>query len=299
MSKPKKTNKSTGQAAGTRSSPTWSESPFDLVIMGLDNDQTDHALCDAESNAHDAESDEVHIATVRLYGVIKPVVFVRVGELKVVVDGRTTVRTCRVIAKRQEAAGEDVIRVPCIVRRGSMDDLFCVSRVTQRRRPVDSEMAQGADLNRLVLNGWPLPQAAERLAIALPRAKQLIALLDMHPKVQRAVGAGMSLDAAAKLAKLPHDQQISKLDEITATGGKPTARAVTNKLREGGDKSAVATPTQRIRTAFTEILRLLAGEDDAEVVDALVTIGRHLKPDWVYDEAMAFQSPEEGEGFGV
>lgn len=259
MKRPKK--KPGSQADGVRGT-LWYFAPDELTIVGHDTDEQEHELCDAQSNAFAAEQYTEYINYMRLNGVDKPIIFRRDGHRILVVEGRTTVRVARVVAplweqdrKAEGLKGDDCkLRIPGVVRRGTADELFCVSRATNRRRPGSGgDMQDAKDLARLVNNGATSEQAATRLGIAPARAKQLLSLLNLHPKVQRQVGAGVSLDAAAKLAKLPELEQVKKLDEFKAQGEKPTARAVQNKLREGSGKPAVETPAKRVKRAIESI----------------------------------------------
>jgi hypothetical protein len=272
MSKKPPKKKPGSQAEGTRGGSLWTFDPQELTIVGHDTDEQEHELCHHESNAFDAEHYAEYIAYMRLNGIDKPIIFRRDGERKLVVEGRTTVRVARVVAplweqdrKAEGLRGDDCkLRVPGYVRRGTADELFCVSRATNRRRPgSDDPMDDARALARLLNNGIPEAQAAVRLGLPVARARQLLALLQLHPKVQRKVGAGMSLDAAAKLAKLPAERQLAAFAEIEKSGEKPTARAVTNKLREGSGRAPVETPAQKLNRIAEAVGKLPAEERDA------------------------------------
>lgn len=259
--KPAPKKKPGSQADGVRGT-LWYFEPHELDIVGFDTDEQEHELCDHASNKFDAEHYEEYIQYMRLNGIDKPVLFRRDGERKLVVEGRTTTRIARVVAplweqdRRAEGLKGDACKllIPAVVRRGTADELFCMSRATNRRRPgSDDPVEEARAIARLTKNGATDEQAAVRLGLPPARAKQLLALLSLHPRVQRQVGAGVSLDAAVKLAKLPEAAQVAKLAEIQATGEKPTARAVTNKLREGSGRAPVETPAKRVARAIEDI----------------------------------------------
>lgn len=267
MSKSKPKKKSGGSQAdvGVRGS-LWRFEPHELTIVGHDTDEQEHELCDHESNAFDAENYTEYINYMRLNGIDKPIIFRRDGDRVLVVEGRTTTRVARIVAplweqdRRAEGLkGEECkLMVPGVVRRGTADEMFCVSRATNRRRPGSvTDMTDAKSLARLVNNGAPIEQAAVRLGIAPDRAKKLIAVLDLHPKLQRRVGVDVSLDAATKLAKLPQAEQIKQVAAIAASGEKPTARAVSNKLRADSGKAPVETPAQKLKR-IAEIVDLAA-----------------------------------------
>lgn len=244
--------RSGGQAEGKRGTPTRPTDPFELIIIGIDTDDgPDHYLYDAESNAHDAESDEEMIANVRHVGILEPILFERDGDRKLVVDGRTRVRWARAAAKLQKKAGEHVLEVPCIVKRGTKAEMYGISRAANRRRPEDSLVAQAKQLQRMIdMLGGDETGAAVKLAIAPAKAKKLLALLTTDARVQRAVERGMTLDSAARLAKLPREEQVAKLAGIQATGDRPTARKVKAAVT-GGEE--VMTAGQRIAEAVRRI----------------------------------------------
>jgi hypothetical protein len=264
MTNPKK-KASGSQADGIRGT-LWYFFPHELTIVGHDTDEQEHELCDHESNSFAAETYEEYVNYMRLNGIDKPIIFRRDGDRKLVVEGRTTVRVARVVAplweqdrKAEGLRGEDLedakLKIPAVVRRGTADQLFCVSRAANRRRPGSvTDLGDAKALARLTNNGMPEVQAAVRLGLPPARAKQLLALLQLHPKIQRRVGIDVSLDAASKLAKLTEKEQIAKVAELAAAGARPTARAVTNKLREGSGKAPVESPSQKLK----RIVRLIA-----------------------------------------
>lgn len=258
MSKSKK-KASGSQASGKRGTPTWPTNPFDYVIIGIDTtDGPEHHLFDGESNAYDAEGDRDMIANVRALGIIKPIRFMRDGDRMIVVDGRTRVRWARCAAKLQKAAGEVVLEVPGIPIRGDERTLYGVSRAAQRHRPDDSPLSNARNAQRLIGMGSSEADAAVYFGVSLPTLREWLKLLDLDPKVQRLVEKGMAVGAAAKLAKLPRSEQVARVAQITAGGDKPTARAVTNKLREASGKPAVETPAQKLK----RIERVISDTDE-------------------------------------
>lgn len=315
MTKKPAPKKPGSQADGVRGT-LWYFEPHELDIVGFDTDEQDHELCHHASNAFDAEHYAEYIAYMRLHGVVKPIVFRRDGDRILVVDGRTTTRVARVVAplweadRKAEGVKDAKFMIPAVVRKGTAEELFCASRAANRRRPEDDPMEQAKDVAKLINGGVPEEQAAVKLGLPAARIKQLLALLQLHPKVQRKVGAGVSLDAAVKLAKLPQDQQVAKLAEISATGEKPTARAVTNKLREGSGKPAVETPAQKLKR-ISDIVSNLEGnlmriDNDAVLrvdflncdsakLDALEKIRAMFRP----PSNGAAQSAERGAEFGA
>lgn len=266
----KSSKKKSGSQAdvGARGS-LWRFAPHELTIVGHDTDEQEHELCDHESNAFDAENYKEYIDYMRLNGVDKPIIFRRDGDRVLVVEGRTTTRVARVVAPLWEAdrraeglkGDECKLTIPAVVRRGTADEMFCVSRAANRRRPGSvTDIGDAKALARLVNNGAPVEQAAVRLGLLPSRAKQLLAVLQLHPKLQRRVGVDVSLDTAAKLAKLPQAEQVAKVAELQAAGEKPTARAVSNKLRAENGKAPSLTPSAKLAHVVSVIDQVWRGE---------------------------------------
>lgn len=295
----KKPTKKT-QADGVRGT-LWYFEPHELTIVGHDTDEQEHELCDHESNAFAAEQYTEYINYMRLNGIDKPIIFRRDGDRILVVEGRTTTRVARVVAplweqdrKAEGVKGEAAkLRIPAVVRRGTADELFCTVRATNRRRPgSESPVGDAQAMARLVNGGATKEQAAVRLGLPPARAKQLLAFLSLHPKIQRRVGVDVSLDAATKLAKLPQAEQMKQLAEIKTTGEKPTARNITNKVRGASGKASVETPAQKLKrisdvlsSLDVELKRINEEEVDdenemayAKCCDAITDIRAILKP---------------------
>ena len=299
MKKPKK--KPGSQADVGARGTLWYFDPTELTIVGHDTDEQEHELCDHASNKFAAEQYDEYIAYMRLNGVVKPIVFRRDGDRVLVVDGRTTTRVARVVAplweqdRKAEGLKGDAckLKIPAVVRRGTAEELFCASRAANRRRPDDHVMDQARDVARLTNGGTPIEQAAIKLGLPLSRAKQLHALLDLSPKIQRRVGVDVSLDAAVKLVKLPEAQQLEKMAEIAKSGEKPTARAVSNKLREGNGKASTETRGQRVMRALSRIKERCAVMADPEARDALNEVARILFPAWTDAE---YREDDEANG---
>lgn len=279
----KKTGGAGKQADGTRRS-YFVFDPHEVVIIGIDTNDPEPGdpLFDPDSNAHPAEKDEGSIANVRTYGVLEPILFERRGDAVVVVDGRTRVRWARCAAKLQKAAGEEVLVVPGIPKRGTADMLYGYSRAANLRRPEESDLSKARQAQRaLDMNGGSEQAAATAFGVTVQTLRKWLALLSLDPKVQRLVERGMSTDAAAKLAKLPRKDQVAKVEQLKAEGAKPTARAVANRLRADSGKAPTVTPRQRIDLALNHISSEARTYANAETRDALNEVARILFPGWV------------------
>lgn len=266
MNKPKK--KSGSQADGTRRS-YFVFDPHECIIIGIDTkDGPEHPLFDAASNAYRAEEDEPLIANVRTMGVLKPILFERDGDKIIVVDGRTRVRWARCAARLQKAAGEEILKVPGIPKRGDGAMLWGISRAANTGRPQDSALEQARNAQRLIDMG----RSEEETAIAFgigPRAlRAWLQLLELDPRVQRALEAGkIGATAASALAKFSHPDQVNRLAELTAGGAKPTVREAKNKVREASGKAPVETTSARLKRMQLDEVELIELRGLRDVLD--------------------------------
>lgn len=286
MSKTKAKKKAGSQADGTRRS-YFVFDPDEVVIIGLDTkDGPEHPLFDGESNAHAAEKDAANIANVRTFGVLEPILFERDGDRILVVDGRTRTRWARAAAKLQRAAGEEVLVVPGLPKRGDGAMLYGISRAANTHRPDDTPLQNARNAQRLMDMGRSEAEVAVAFGVTPQTMKHWLALLQLDPKVQRAVERGMAVGAAAPLAKLSKADQVAKLAELEAAGDKPTARAVTNKLRADQGKAAVETPAQKLRKIEDIIKDLFSNEPEMAIsvdsvgYDSVTAIGAVLGLAW-------------------
>lgn len=244
MSKPKKKT----QADGTRRS-YFTFNPWEPIIIGIDTkDGPEHPLFDVVSNAHRAEDDEANIANVRTFGILKPILFERDGKRVIIVDGRTRVRWARCAAALQKDAGEEILVVPGLPKRGDGAMLYGISRAANTGRPQDSALEQARNAQRML----DMHKSEEETAIAFgigPRQlRSWLQLLELDPKVQRALEAGkIGATAASALAKFSRPDQVNRLAELTAGGAKPTVRAAKNKIREADGKAPVETPSAKLK----------------------------------------------------
>jgi ParB family chromosome partitioning protein len=247
----KKTKKRGAQADGTRRS-MFSFDPFEIVIIGIDTkDGPEHPLYDVVSNEYPAEDDLAMIANVRTYGVLKPMLFERDGDRVVVVDGRTRVRWARCAVKLQEAAGEEMLKVPGIPKRGDAAMLYGISRAANTHRPDDSPLQQARNAQRLIDMGRSEAEVAIAFGVSWPTMRLWLSLLSLAPQVQTAIDRGqLAMTAASALSKFSKADQVGKLKELTANGHKPTAREATNKAREASGKAPVESPAAKLKRIY-------------------------------------------------
>ncbi len=156
---------------------------------------------------------------IMVHGVLEPVLVRVDGEVKgkkivEVVDGRQRVRAAREANRRLRREGKEPVQVSAIRKRGDDGELFGImasSFIRQDESPVE----QAKKMQRYVAYGKTEEGVAIIFGVSRSTVRQRLALLDAAPEVKRAVEAGkLSSVAAARLTKLPREQQAAELPEL-------------------------------------------------------------------------------------
>ncbi len=271
----KKTSPKTSPKTKTRISGASipSADPDDLTIV--------------EDPAHLLYDDRVHLAlqeplvlNIMTHGVLDPVQVVRDGDDLLVCDGRQRVKNAREANRRLKAQGSLPVRVPYLCKRGTNEKILGVM-ASSFLRTEDSAVSRAKKMLKHVEIGRTTDEIAVDFGCSAKTVKTTLALLDCTPTVLKAVDAGLPVEAARTLAKLPRAQQAAALAEMTKMGAvkgtkaKAAADAATGKTKvtpmlPRRDILAIRLrlEAQTIRgenlSGFAaEVLRFVMGEDDA------------------------------------
>ncbi len=256
------------EGEGTRRSYTMMD-PNDLVVIGLDTkDGPEHALYDVRIKL---PLDEMLVRNIQAYGVLEPVLAVKDGDTFQVVAGRRRVLHAREAAKRQEAAGEVVLKVPVLTKRGEDTYLFGIARSENGMRVNDGALTNARNAQRMLDMGATEQEIAIAFGVKTGAIKEWLTLLGLAPKVRTAVEKGvLSASAAVGLAKLPKEEQETHLEQLLLEGAKPTAETVINKVRVAKGKAPTVTPKTRIDKAEGIIYKALEAGLNKMTKDELV-----------------------------
>jgi ParB family transcriptional regulator, chromosome partitioning protein len=190
--------------------------PDDLDIIAI----KEHPLYDERA---EWPVDEGMVKDIMVNGVIEPVVITKDGEGLVVVDGRQRVKSAREACKRLEAMGREPIRVTCIIRKGTENDLFGVSISANEHRKNDGPLVKADKATRLFNMGKSFDEISIAFGVSPQTIKNWMALNQVAPAVRSAVERGeVTATAAGALASLPKAEQLAKLEEMKTAGGKVT-----------------------------------------------------------------------------
>jgi ParB family chromosome partitioning protein len=199
-----------------------------------------------DKRVHD-KPDEGMVRNMMVYGVIEAVKVQKIvsddGENRAyVIDGRGRVIAAREANVRLRREGKEPILVPIVLKTGDPSKLFGILISANENRRDDTPIAKAEKIAQFMDMGRDEEAAANAYGITVANVRQLLKLLDLAPKVQTMIKKGtLSASAATQLVKLPHAEQVTKAEEVIASGVKPTAR---NISRSTGNRPV--TPSKRV-----------------------------------------------------
>lgn len=246
----------------------------DLTIIGLDTkDGPEHPLYDERIFL---PIDEAMVRNIRAFGVIEAINVRKNGPKVEVVDGRQRVRHARIASERNVAEGLPPILVPCLapIKATDVTAMGVMVSANAHRRD-DDPMTRAKKASRMMALGATEADVAVSFGVTKAQVKNYLALLDLAPKVQKAVEAeAVPFTAAIQLADLPREEQVAQLDKMIEAGGV----TVTEAKRQRQARASGADAEPRSKRPGLSTLRKVA--EDKDFTDSLSDDARALL-EWV------------------
>lgn len=241
--------------------------PDDIVIVGIDTGDTDkHPLWDPRIHL---PIDPLLVANIRHYGVLEPIDTTKDGERLLVVDGRRRVLHARAAKRIQLEAGEEVVKVPVMIRKGDDAHLFGVSRAHNAMRTGDGPLTNARNAQRMIDMGSSEAQVALTFGVTPQAVKNWLALLGLHTDVLAAVKAEqLTPTAAIQLAVLPRAEQAEVVSELAVADEKPTVEAVKRRVGARTGKGPGNAPKDKIERAVAILTKYVKAGDATKDVMA-------------------------------
>lgn len=258
-------------------SNTFSFDPDELIIVGGDG-PADDPVPDDGTDAQLAElyDPDVHLElepgmaeNVDHFGIILPVVIVKIAGKPYVVDGRTRVRAARAAKQLQAARGEQTtIMVPCVTRSpGGPGRLLATMTTANEARRTTTVLSKIAKLERLRERGATDEDLAVIFKVSPKTIENWTALAGASRVVKDAVEAGkISASAGVKIAEIEGvELQKAAISALLAAGGSArTARKVAVRAKgktseDGGD--GLGTASRRAQRKLFEYAKGSDGDD--------------------------------------
>lgn len=215
-------------------------------------------------------------ASIKSFGVIRPILARKDGERVVAVDGRRRVMHARAANLELQAANpgiepEQLIKIKVELIRGDEMSLLSTSHIANAYAVQNAPMDEAADMQRMIDKGAGIAQ----VALAFGRSEIVVSdrlkLLDLAPEAAALVAKEqLTANAALEIVGLPMADQVRVLQKVrdeavgVKANGKLDTRAVTTAARavraETGKGAAVRqTPKERVAAAYKELEALARG----------------------------------------
>jgi hypothetical protein len=255
--------------------------PDEIVIIGRDTaDGPEHWLYDERAKLAVNPDMARHIS---VHGVVTDVIVIRMRskgaksaqDIYAVNEGRQRVINAR--AAKLITSCIPNLKVRCRIMAYEGVKSFMLARALNSYRVTDGPLANARNAKQLLDAKIPLDDVLHTFGVQDQTLKYWLRLLSTSAKVRTAVESGrLSGIAGASLADLDHAAQDKALDELLASGEKPTAERARDKAKEATGKAPKLTPKARIAKA-TDSLRVFADEYAANStgkysVDSLLSV---------------------------
>lgn len=176
------------------------------------------------------------VESVRVHGVLQPIIIKKDGPNAVVVAGRQRVRALRLVNETREP-GTPARTIPARIRKGTSHDHQLVREVENSQRQDDSPVERAKKAVGMLNAG--IPVEALLIAFACDTRRQfddLCALLDLAPAVQAAISEGrLPVSAASILGPMTHEQQVARLEGLVKAAP-PDKKVTVREVRQAAGK---------------------------------------------------------------
>lgn len=232
--------------------------PKDVTIIGLDTDDgPEHPLWDERAKK---PIDPNMVNNVIAFGVKTPISVVKRDGKVIVVAGRQRVKWTRAANEalgKQE--GAELRLVPAVLDKGDDVDLTGDMITENEGREDDDILTKAEKAKRFMAmkkkdgTQVTIEDCALRFGVTDRAIRQWLAILEMSPKVKKAVKDGkLTATAASKLQGKTVEEQDEMLDELMAEAGakgkaKVSTSEVKKKAKGGGG------PSRKLLIAMSEV----------------------------------------------
>lgn len=202
----------------------WDETDPRHAKFNFDEIMEEHDCLDPTHLLYDAKIylpvTDIQIKNVTALGVLQSVSCRKNGEAVEVVAGRQRVKWARYANILLRKAGEPEIRIPVKMQRGSEGKMLATLISENEMRCADDMLNLARKASDLVDRGYEVDEIANWFNCGAQTIRNRLSLLDLAPKVQKAIKQQqITVTEALKLKKEPHEKQEELLKvHVTATG---------------------------------------------------------------------------------
>lgn len=218
--------------------------------------------------------EEAMVLSIMEKGVVQPLVIYADGDDAYVGIGHQRRINAIEANRRLVAQGKPPVLVPCLLRKEDDIGILVIRAMENNIRSGDSIMERAKAMQQLQERGATTKDLAISFGCTDQTVRNTLDLLDCDAKVQRKVVSGeLPAIAATKLAKLPREEQVKRLDKMLETGATRGKRA-TVAAKTGVDVGKIPKMARRdfIEGWRLEIKKAAGDRDRFSVDDVLILI---------------------------
>lgn len=217
--------------------------------------------------------DEAMVRSIMAKGVIQPLTVYADGDDAYVEIGHQRRINAIEANKRLMKASKEPVLVPCLLRKEDDTGVLVVRAMENNIRSGDSIVERAKAMQQLESKGASVKDLAVTFGCTEQTVRNTLDLLDCDAKVQKKVVSGeLPAIAAAKLSKLPREEQVKRLDEMLKTGAVRGKRA-TVAAKTGVDAGKIPKMARRdFIEGWRSEIKKTAGERDRFSVDEVLIL---------------------------
>lgn len=225
-----------------------------------------------EGEAHPLFDDRVFIprkdskiaATIK-HGIATPCIVRKNGEMVEAVDGRQRVLDGRMANLALKKRGEELLRIKCVVQRGSDKGAMATMVMANELRTADEIFNKAKKANRMQERGMDLDEIAEVFQVTTTAVRNWLKLLEMDDAVQKAARTGqVTVTEAIKWSK---EERPKQKDLLKAHVAATKARAADPYKKKG--KKGKKTTTRGKSPGKVKIRALIEALPESKTKSAL------------------------------
>jgi ParB family chromosome partitioning protein len=212
--------------------------PDQFTLVGIDTDDKEkHPLYDERVHLPVNKSFMLNIMEL---GVLEPILCRENGDHLEVIVGRQRVKAAREANRILKSKGEKPVTVPYLLKQGFDNSTVMGMMFSENTNRADDDVMLKAEKASRFMKFEPdIDRAAVYFGTNVQTIEMWLRLKGLHPDVQAAVKKGtVSATAAARLYKIPQDEQMKELEKAIEKSGSATIATIEHEVQKTRKKKA-------------------------------------------------------------
>lgn len=171
-------------------------------------------------------------------GIIEPLIVTKEDDKVLVVVGRKRTKAVEIINKKRKRKDEELLRLPCMIRKGTKADLYELSVAENTHRKDDTIYETVVKATRLMALTSDPKRTGLALAKTPAQVQQLLKINDLHEDVQQALFQNkIGFVAALQFHDVPFEDQQEAIKKLLANVKDSESEEQEQEQEEGIEES--------------------------------------------------------------